>query len=55
MSEFHIVMLVLLIIAIINLFRVVKENKSNGKVFGIIINVIAIILLAVAMIIKSFQ
>lgn len=48
---FYIVLLVLLLIAIINLVRALKEKKSNSKLLGVIINVIAIILLGVAIII----
>lgn len=51
MSEFYIVMSVLLVIAIINLWRALKEDKSNGRVLGVTINVIAIVLLASALII----
>lgn len=55
MDKFYIVMLVLLIIAIINLGRTLKENKSNGKLSGVIVNVIAIILLGAAIIIRLLQ
>lgn len=48
---FYIVLLVLLLIAIINLVRALKESKSNSKLLGVIINVIAIILLGAAIII----
>lgn len=51
MAMFYIVLLVLLLIAIINLVRAMKEKKSNSKLLGVIINVIAIILLGVAIII----
>lgn len=51
MAMFYIVLLVLLLIAIINLVRALKEKKSNSKLLGVIINVIAIILLGVAIII----
>lgn len=55
MDKFYIVMLLLLIIAIINLVRALTENKSNSKQLGVIINVIAIILLGVAIIIGLLQ
>lgn len=55
MDKFFIVMLVLLIIAIINLMRALKENKSNSKRLGVTINVIAIVLLVVALAIGFLQ
>lgn len=51
MDMFYIVMLVLLIIAIINLVRAFNESKSNSKLLGVVINVIAIILLVAAIIV----
>lgn len=55
MTKFYIVMLVLLIIAIINLVRALKENKSNSKLFGVTINVIAIVFLVTALAIGLFK
>lgn len=51
MSKFYILMLVLLVIAIINLIRACKEQKSFNKTLGITINTVAVVLLAAAMII----
>lgn len=51
MSEFYIVTSVLLVIAIINLWRALKEDKSNGRVLGVTINVVAIVLLALGLVI----
>lgn len=48
---FYIVMLVLLIIAIINLVRALKESKSNSKLLGVTINIIAIVFLLTALVI----
>ena len=48
-------MLVLLLIAIINLVRALKEKKSKGKFWGVAINVVGIILLVVAMILSFLQ
>lgn len=55
MTKFYIVMLVLLAIAIINLIRALRENKSNSKRLGITINVIAIVLLVAALAIGLLQ
>lgn len=55
MSKFYIVMLVLLLIAIINLGRALRENKSNSRILGVTINVVAIILLVIALIVGLFQ
>ena len=55
MDKFFIEMLVLLIIAIINLVRALKENKSNSKRLGVTINVIAIVLLVAALAIGLLQ
>ena len=48
-------MLVLLIIAIINLVRALKEKNPNGKFWGVAINVVAIVLLAIAVAISFLQ
>ena len=48
---FYIVMLVLLIIAIFNLVRALKESKSSSKLLGVTINIIAIVLLVTALVI----
>ena len=55
MSKFYILMVTLLIIAIINLARALKEKKSNGKLWGVAINVVAIVLLAIAVAISFLQ
>ena len=55
MSKFYILMLVLLLIAIINLVRALKEKKSKGKLWGVAINVVGIILLLVAVVISFLQ
>ena len=55
MSKFYILMLVLLLIAIINLVRALKEKKSKGKFWGVAINVVGIILLVVAITLSFFQ
>ena len=55
MSKFHVLMVILLIIAIINLARALKEKKSSSKVWGTTINTIAIILIAIAIIISFIQ
>lgn len=52
MTMFYIVMLVLLAIAIINLVRALKENRSKSKLLGVTINIIAIVLLVGALIIR---
>lgn len=52
MSKFYILMLVLLVIAIINLVRALKEKKSNGKLWGVAINVVAIVLLIIALVLS---
>ena len=51
MGRFYILMLVLLLIAIINLVRALKEKKSKGKFWGVAINVVAIVLLVVAVVV----
>ena len=48
-------MLVLLVIAIINLVRALKEKKTKGKLWGVAINVVGIILLLVAVVISFLQ
>ena len=55
MTKFYVLMLVLLIIAIINLIRVLKEKDSKGKFWGITINVVGIILLLVAVVVSFLQ
>lgn len=48
-------MLVLLVIAIINLVRALKEKKTNGRFWGVAINVVGIILLVVAITLSFLQ
>ena len=48
-------MLVLLVIAIINLVRALKEKKSSSKVLGVTINAVGIVLLLVAVVISFLQ
>ena len=55
MSKFYILMLVLLVIAIINLVRALKEKKSSSKVLGATINAVGIVLLLVAVVISFLQ
>ena len=55
MSKFYILMVVLLIIAIINLIRALKEKKSSSKVLGVTINAVSIVLLLVAVVISLLQ
>ena len=55
MGRFYILMLVLLLIAIINLVRALKEKKSKGKFWGVAINVVGIILLVVAVTFSFLQ
>ena len=55
MSKFYILMVILLIIAIINLVRALKEKKSKGKFWGVAINVVGIILLVVAITLSFLQ
>ena len=55
MSKFYILMVILLIIAIINLVRALKEKKSKGKFWGVAINVVGIILLVVAVTLSCLQ
>lgn len=55
MSKFYILMVILLIIAIINLIRALKEKNTNAKVWGITINVIAVVLLGTAVILGLLQ
>ena len=52
MSSFYIFALLLLVIAIINLIRALREKNPRGKKFGIIINTAAILLLGIAFVIK---
>ena len=55
MSKFYVLMLALLVIAIINLVRALKEKKSKGRFWGVIINVIGIILLITAVALRTLQ
>ena len=55
MSKFYLLMVILLIIAIINLVRALKEKKSNSIVLGVTINAISIVLLLVAVMISFLQ
>ena len=55
MSKFYILILVLLVIAIINLVRALKEKKTNGRFWGVAINVVSIVLLVVAVAISFLQ
>ena len=45
-------MLVLLVIAIINLVRALKEKKSNSRVLGVTINAVVIVLLVIALVLS---
>ena len=51
MSKFYLLMVILLIIAIINLVRALKEKKSSSKVLGVTIKAVGIVLLLVAVMI----
>lgn len=55
MSKFYILMVILLVIAIINLVKALKEKKSSSKVLGVTINTVGIVLLLVAVVISSLQ
>ena len=55
MSKFYLLMVILLIIAIINLARALKEKKSSSKVLGVIINAVGLVLLLVAVVISFLQ
>ena len=55
MSKFYILMVILLVIAIINLLRALKEKKSNSRVLGVTINAVSIVLLLVAVVISFLQ
>ena len=55
MTTFYMLMLVLLIIAIINLVRALRENKSKNKVIGIATNAVAVTLLSIALLIDLLQ
>ena len=52
MSKFYILMVILLIIAIINLARALKEKKSNSSVLGVTINAVGIVLLIIALVLS---
>lgn len=55
MSKFYILMVILLVIAIINLARALKEKDSKGKFWGMTINAVSIVLLLVAVVISFLQ
>ena len=55
MSKFYLLMVILLVIAIINLVRALKEKKSNSRVLGVTINAVSIVLLLVAVVISFLQ
>lgn len=55
MYKFYIVMSLLLILAIINLVRAIKEKKSNSRIWGITINVIGIVLIGQAIVLELLQ
>ena len=55
MSKFYLLMVILLVIAIINLARALKEKKSNSRVLGVTINAVSIVLLLVAVVISFLQ
>ena len=55
MSKFYVLMSAFLVIAIINLVRALKEKKSKGRFWGVIINVIGIILLITAVALRTLQ
>lgn len=55
MSKFYILMVILLVIAIINLARALKEKKSSSKVLGVTINAVVILLIAIAIIISFIE
>ena len=55
MTKFYVLMSVLIIIAIINLIRALKETNPKGKVIGVTTNVAAIALLATALLIDLLQ
>ncbi len=48
-------MTLLLLIAIINLARTLKERTTNSKIWGVIINAMAIVLIATALIVGLLQ
>ena len=52
MSKFYLLMVILLVIAIINLARALNEKKSNSRVLGVAINVVAIVLLIIALVLS---
>ena len=55
MSKLYLMMVILLVIAIINLVRALKEKKSNSRVLGETINAVSIVLLLVAVMISFLQ
>ena len=55
MRKFYVLMLALLVIAITNLARALREKSSKGKVWSVTINTIAIVLLVSALIIVFLQ
>ena len=52
MSKFYLLMVILLVIATNNLLRALKAKSSKGKVLGITINAISIVLNVTALIIS---
>lgn len=52
MGKFYILMAILLVIAIINLARALKEKKSNSRVLGVTINAVGIVLLIIALVLS---
>ena len=55
MSKFYLLMVILLVIAIINLVRALKEKKTKGRFWGVAINAVGIVLLLVAVVISFLQ
>ena len=55
MRKFYILMVILLVIAIINLVRALKEKKSNSRVLGVTINAVSIVLLLVSVVISFLK
>jgi hypothetical protein len=48
-------MLTLLVIAIINIARALKEHKSNSRILGVTVNVLGVALLLAALILGIVQ
>ena len=55
MSKFYLLMVILLVIAIINLARALKEKKSNSRILGVTIIAVSFVLLLVAVVISFLQ